>query len=379
MTRLERHSRLGLSDGGLVAIPSSKPRRETLPCIHLGKEPLRTQQCPTCRGNVSVKVFPCAVFGECVVSSKKLPDVAGACGTCTKYVAPPTCVSDEPPPPVDYGEVDKRHLIFHVYPVSGNGTWRRCVRELRLRWSLFTGRKVVSVVTGPPTKERIDPTEGLSLRTVRTLTVESVEAVRRELPSDAVVLSAPNDPRGWELPSWSLLWKEILSGAGDSDAVLYAHAKGVTRKVTSPVHRWTDLLYSCALDRWSETADVLRTKPVCGSLIKWGHFFGGVLSSSRWHYSGNVWWGRTGVLRDRLIRFPLPADPWAAEAWVGAAFHPSEAGVVYQPSCPFSHLYKPADCERVLSDYDHWCSIHPPEMRDLLAVSDRTLVARSVF
>lgn len=56
-------------------------------CLHRG-ELVRSERCSTCRGNVLVKVFACAVHGQCQFSGR----VAGVkvCGPdCHEHAAPP--------------------------------------------------------------------------------------------------------------------------------------------------------------------------------------------------------------------------------------------------------------------------------------------------
>lgn len=59
------------------------------PCKHLG-EFKRKQECLTCQGNVQVKVFSCAIHGECTLG-KVLPGIKccslGGTDACTEYVA----------------------------------------------------------------------------------------------------------------------------------------------------------------------------------------------------------------------------------------------------------------------------------------------------
>jgi hypothetical protein len=54
------------------------------PCVHLGEE-VRRDPCPTCSGHVRVKVFSCAVHGECQAAAK----LAGvkACQGCGEWQA----------------------------------------------------------------------------------------------------------------------------------------------------------------------------------------------------------------------------------------------------------------------------------------------------
>lgn len=63
-----------------IAGPKPKPQV----CHHRGPE-LRRVECPTCSGNVQVKVFGCAVFAECTIA-KPLPGIQ-CCEACPRYQA----------------------------------------------------------------------------------------------------------------------------------------------------------------------------------------------------------------------------------------------------------------------------------------------------
>ena len=61
--------------------PSPKPRG---PCAHLGAE-VRQLVCETCTGKTRIKVFACAIHGECTVG-KQLEGLA-CCAGCKDYTA----------------------------------------------------------------------------------------------------------------------------------------------------------------------------------------------------------------------------------------------------------------------------------------------------
>jgi hypothetical protein len=56
-------------------------------CRHLGDE-LRRQECPTCQGTVKLKVFACAIHGECTPETP-LEGVA-CCASCPDWANPAT-------------------------------------------------------------------------------------------------------------------------------------------------------------------------------------------------------------------------------------------------------------------------------------------------
>lgn len=51
-------------------------------CRHLGSE-VRLAACPSCAGNVKIKVFTCAIFGEATVE-RKIGSLA-CCKICDRY------------------------------------------------------------------------------------------------------------------------------------------------------------------------------------------------------------------------------------------------------------------------------------------------------
>ena len=56
----------------------------TMKCVHRGDEQ-REEVCPTCRGSVRVKIYGCAVLGECTIA-KKIGNLA-VCQGCASYSA----------------------------------------------------------------------------------------------------------------------------------------------------------------------------------------------------------------------------------------------------------------------------------------------------
>ncbi len=71
-----------LWEGSTTPLPSRQETNAGEPCCHRGTV-LEEQQCRSCRGNVSLKIFACALHGRCTVG-KPLPDCA-CCATCQDY------------------------------------------------------------------------------------------------------------------------------------------------------------------------------------------------------------------------------------------------------------------------------------------------------
>lgn len=270
------------------------------------------------------------------------------CGPkCTKYQA------------LDiYGPIPQRHLIYHILPVS-NGIWETGVQRLKQSWSLFNGRKIVAVMTGEPIREQADNSEGIR-HMPRVLPLDSPSKVRSQLPSDCEVIEIPNDPTKWELVSWPILWDMILKTAGPTDAILYAHAKGVTRRPGSPCHMWASVMYDLALDYWPRVETLLKRFLLAGSFVKPGRHFGPPMNHSTWHYHGNFWWARAAAVKQRLAVIPMPVDRWATEAWVGTAYHINDAGEIFGPHNKNFFLYNPVHLNRALAEYRHWLETNKP-------------------
>lgn len=254
------------------------------------------------------------------------PTVRG-CDRCPDY-------DDGSPEPV-------RHLAYHVMPAAGSFVWKLGIDQLRSRWPLFTGKKVVAVVTGPG----LDPPE----------------AVRDYLPADAELVTAPNSPQLREVATWSLLWDRLLPEIGATDAILYAHAKAVTRPLDpgNMTHVWASLLYSVCLDHWPAVRGLLRRYPIVGAAKKIGRAFPGLASA--WHYSGTFFWLRAGEFRRRLARHPMPMHRYGVEAWPGIAYRTEEAGrLVLEGAVSDLDLYDPRKWERYRQEIARWLQLNPP-------------------
>jgi hypothetical protein len=62
-----------------------KGRRPYSPCLHRG-ESTRQQECDSCAGKTRIKIFACAIHGECTIG-KKLESLA-CCAGCKDYQSP---------------------------------------------------------------------------------------------------------------------------------------------------------------------------------------------------------------------------------------------------------------------------------------------------
>jgi len=239
----------------------------------------------------------------------------------------------------------RRHLLYHVLPVRGNGVWQRNLDQLRWRFPLFDGKKVVAIGVG-------SATDNVTHR--GTLHLDPPDMVREYLDgAGCEFLEFANDPERREVASWAPLW-ESLEDAAPSDVAFYAHAKGVTRPVNPgvTVHEWARVMYSGNLDFWPEVEASISRHPITGMFKKVGHGFAG--SRSAWHYSGSFFWIRVGEALSRYRQ--IDASWFGNEAWPGLHFHPDAAGCLFHAGrVPTLDLFSyPYVRDRVLSDFRRW-------------------------
>ncbi|MBI1349392.1 glycosyltransferase [bacterium] len=202
-----------------------------------------------------------------------------------------------------YGLADApRHLLYHIYPKRGE-FWRWNLRQLLLRWDLFTGQKIVGIATDEQT--------------------ESFESVVQAFGDRSVeFFSITNDPELGEATTFGAGLQRLERQDG---FVFRGHAKGVTHEGThreSNVRRWVQHLYETSLDDWPTVADALSHKRVAGPLLRRGHFPN--LGSILWHYSGSFYWFDLATALNRSWQ-PQTLDRFTAEAWPALVFGEQEA------------------------------------------------------
>lgn len=268
-------------------------------------------------------------------------------GACPDYAVSqdgdaPAVAVDVPPPAARQSPLNVRHLAYVVYPRSDNHWWRLNLDHLKLRWRLFNGSKHVAVITDD--------------------TTDTADAVKEYLHDDSVrYLEFANDTGLREVVAHGPLFSAVLGSGGDAPghAVLFAHAKGVTRPYgpSSPICHWVDMLYSSLLDYWPVVGDVLYDRPLAGSFKKVGAGFTG--SESLWHYSGSFFWARGADLFSRDWR-RIDREWWGIEAWPSLHFTEPEAGVVFKhDEVRRLNLYSQREVERrFLPEWKAWVKRH---------------------
>lgn len=199
-----------------------------------------------------------------------------------------------------------RHLLYHVYPVSGNGVWQRNVFELRQRLRLFDGHKTVAIMTG----------EGL----------DHPSFVMARLP-ECEFIELPNDPKLREVKSWGPLWWSLMPHVYADDVVFYAHTKGVTRPDDPNIRAWTRIMYESLLDYWPVVEEILSRRLIAGSFKCLGRGF--AESKSTWHYAGGFYWARVDAALFNDSWRNIDRIWYGSESWPGISYSPEQAGCVF--------------------------------------------------
>lgn len=226
--------------------------------------------------------------------------------------------------------IDKRHLIYHVYPDTRNDVWRLNIQELLKRWDLFTGRKIIAIALGPATHD----------------VGEVLMEFGRE---DFDWFTRPNDPRLREVATFGELLSRVHTTA--PDAVFYAHTKGNsnTEHPQEPIAAWRDGMYAKLLDGWSEVEKALGRATAVGThMMQWhvrdrSPFPTQMQPKYRWIFAGTFFWFRA----DRIFSLPnwshVPNDRYGAEGWLAGLIPSSESASLWQPWTGAGRLHNPYD------------------------------------
>ncbi len=347
--RLPRN--LPLDDAGLVSLvktgralaPRTGPlyppeSRRGRPCFWLGAKTGETVTCGTCAGRTELDVLACGLGGECLPT--QLTDGRRCCATCDEYrpqksrpsaIAAGPVAPLAPAPGAKFPPVTTRHLLYHVYPVAGNGAWQRNVASLVSRLRLFNGKKVVAVVTDPPTgrvpESRVPGAPDGYRHFGACDSPDAVRAAFGRYAADIEFVILPNDPDRRETATFHPLFSRVEE-TDPTHATFYGQAKGVTRPLNHTAHEWADALHAVYLDYFPLVQAALATHPVAGAFRKLGAGWQPYQSRSQWHYSGAFLWFRNAEL---FARNWQKIDPfWGGmESYPAVHFDAHEAGVLF--------------------------------------------------
>lgn len=206
-----------------------------------------------------------------------------------------------------------RHCLYHIAALRSNDDWRRNVEQIKKRWQLFDGRRVIAYATGD--------------------LCYPLHEVRSELP-EATIIEVPNDPQLREVASFRRLLQEV---AGMGGITFYAHTKGnSTAENVTGAKRWRNAMYRFLLDDPEQVRRALTTHTFCGThKMTWELPFSPFpsrLKVGTWMHAGTFFWFRN----DRVFSSPrwrdVPSDRYGAEAWPSVVCpNHAQAFSLYQP------------------------------------------------
>lgn len=347
------------------------------PCVHEGPV---VSWCNATRENAKLRecLHP---SGDIDICCRRGTPLHGGqhCGACQLYelrplpIAPPATLAPPPPPmlpPVSphlprttaipaLADGYTRHLLYHVYPIRGNGRWQWNLDQLRPRLPLFNGRRVVAVLHHPPggpIPYRPNPGRDPGNWHVQH-DLDPPEAVESAIADwDCEVIRVANDPNLREVASFLPLFSAVSHYAGESDVTFYAHAKGVRHRPGHTVERWVPTLYEAMLDYWPLIRGLLAEKPVAGCFKKLGPGWKPDQTISDWHYSGSFFWFRNRDLFTKTDWRRIDSFWSGIEPFLSQHFRDTEAATVFhEGSAARMNLYSGRYWVRtVASEWNKW-------------------------
>lgn len=273
----------------------------------------------------TVPICRCSLHGECAIRRYCHHQKARSCLTCSDHEEcleilptrpridelPPQVYSSTPPRrnepltrvPISKTDSLTRHLIYHIWPRSGDSSWQWNVAQLLKRIELFDGCRTVGIVTSPD--------------------ADSVEQVQHAFTAHRVDhwIVRPNDPAKGE----SATFRAMLRSLPIDGVTFYAHAKGVKHgPITPAIRSWVEMMYRVNLDEWPKARSALESFPVVGALKQ--HFHVAHLSNCHnWHFAGTFFWMRNRDVFQRPEWRQLVGGYYSVELWPGRLFRANEA------------------------------------------------------
>lgn len=231
--------------------------------------------------------------------------------------------------------IKTRNLLYHIYPVKGNGVWQWNVQQIVRRLHLFNGKLVVAVVTDSQT--------------------DSAAAVKAAFGAANVeILTFRNDPNKRETLTFEPLYSRVES-IDPTEATFYGHAKGVTSTNwagTAP-RLWAEATYEICLDYWHVAEKMLAIHPLAGPFKRTIAGWPGE-SASQWHYSGSMHWFRNAELFRKDWR---RIDP----KWFGIESYPSLHFATEQAGCLFYEFKDPG--QNTIYNAGIWAQTITPQFK----------------
>jgi len=226
-----------------------------------------------------------------------------------------------------------RNLIYHLLPTTLHDGWKRNLDELARRWSVFNGRKYLSVVTcnGGINNTR----NGAALQTVPSL---DVMAYCEHLGIEwTEVRQVVNNGKLGEVASLPWLLDAVLND-DPNEVTFYGHSKGTSRPQGATLDHWRDSMYQYCLDDISSVQRALERFSCAASLLR-----NDPMSANNWHASGTFFWFRNNELWAKDWR-RIQQSYHGVEAYLGDHFKRHEVAALAHPNV--GNLYVQAEWDR---------------------------------
>lgn len=255
-----------------------------------------------------------------------------------------------------------RNLLYHIYPVKGNGAWQWNVEQLCGRLKAFNGQKIVAIVTDPPTGRLPDPTgphqpdRGRVIPGCDTADEVKAEFARRWPYDDITFMEFDNDPSLREVKPLIPMLEQIVTDDPYS-VTLYAQAKGTTRAIGHVARRWTEALYEIMFDHFPLAIEQLNSYHCTGCFKKLGPGWSREQTHSDWHYSGSYFWFKSAELFNRqwtkIDQFWSGIEPYPSQQ-----FRADESGCMFlEGKVPEINLYNQGYWRRTVTPlFNKWRS-----------------------
>jgi hypothetical protein len=233
--------------------------------------------------------------------------------------------------------ITTRNLIYHLAPFDNNDTWLKNLAQLRRRWVLFNGQRIISVATGGG--------------------MVPLDRIKPFLPDPEIEWLQFSNCRSMREAASFYPMMDRLSSSPD-EATFYAHAKGVTHNPCDVgIRDWRNQMYHHCLDRAEECMKLLQSYPCVGS-YRQRHWPGTMrkmshlapeLRNQEWHYAGTFWWFRNKDVFSHPGWHEVPMSGYAVEFFMPWLFKHEQAYCLYRdnPTDPYKrpHEHMPDPCD----------------------------------
>jgi len=204
----------------------------------------------------------------------------------------------------------QHNLIYHFYPEKTKFDFH--YQTLIKYKDLFNGRRIIC----------------FSLNNIDT--VYKLNEIQDKF-SDFEIFTIENDQDARETKSlFQVLLPEIINEPG---ITFFGHSKSNSDKrltlAYSEIHTlWTKYLYESNLDNIELVDNIMKSYDSCGPFIRTSNL--SVIPSSKWHYSGTMYWLKNESLRNKINEIneyqkEFGMNRYGAEGFPGSIFNQSNA------------------------------------------------------